>query len=103
MVLYHANPTNWPTDPKQILSILQGVVEGSEQLMKAGGLKEVGWFTPQAGYGIFEVESKDKLFEMIAGFFPLYGQEIHEVVSWETAKEALLSAARMAVAASGQR
>jgi hypothetical protein len=33
---------------------------------------------------------------MVAGFFPLYTQDIREVVSWEKGKEALLSAARMA-------
>ena len=96
MVLFKANPSSWPTDPKQVLLIVQGVVAGSEQLFKMGALKEVGWFSPQEGYATFEAESKDKVMGMVAGFFPLYSKEIHEVVSWEDGKEALLSAARMA-------
>ena len=96
MALYKANPSSWPSDPKQVLTIIQGVVAGADQLFKMGALKEVGWFSPQEGYAIFEAESKDKVMEMVAGFFPLYSQEIREIVSWEKGKQALLAAAKMA-------
>jgi hypothetical protein len=96
MALFKANPSSWPSDPKQVLPVIQGVVAGADQLFKMGALKEVGWFTPQEGYAMFEAESKDQVMGMVAGFFPLYTQDIREVVSWEKGKEALLSAARMA-------
>jgi len=96
MILFKANPSSWPNDPKQVLTVIQGVLAGADQLFKMGALKEVGWFSPQDGYAVFEAESKDKVMGMVAGFFPLYSQEIREVVSWEKGKEALLSAARMA-------
>ncbi|HLB68656.1 MAG TPA: hypothetical protein VJN63_09395 [Thermoplasmata archaeon] len=96
MVLYRANPSTWPVDPKQFLDVLQGTIAGGDQLLKVGALKEVGWFTPQEGYAIFEADSKEKVLGMVQPFFPYYSQEIREIVSWDKAKEALLSSARMA-------
>ena len=96
MVLYGANPSVWPTDPKQALAILERVFAGSDYLFKEGALKEVGWFTPQAGYGIFEADSKEKVLELIEAFFPYYSQDIHEIVSWEKGKQAILAGAKAA-------
>ncbi len=93
MVLYRANPSNWPTDPKQVLAILEGAFAGADYLFKVGALKEAGWFTPQEGYGIFETESKAKLLELLQPFFPYYSQDIHEIVSWEDGKKAILAGA----------
>jgi len=98
MVLYKANPSAWPTDPKQAFAVLEGAIAGGDQLLKAGALKEVGWFTAQEGYAIFEADSKDKVLGMVNPFFPYYSQEIHEIVSWEKGKKELLASARMAAA-----
>jgi hypothetical protein len=44
MVLYKANPSIWPTDPKQVLALWEGIIAGGDQLLKEEGqqLKEVG-------------------------------------------------------------
>lgn len=96
MVLYRANPAAWPTDPKQALAVLERVMAGGDYLLKGGSLKEVGWFTPQEGYGIFETDSKEKVLELVEPFFPYYSQDIHEIVSWEKGKQAMLAGARAA-------
>jgi hypothetical protein len=96
LVLWKANPTAWPTEPKQILDLLEGVVSGGDQLTSAGAIKELGWITPQDGHAIFEADSKDSVLGMVHGFFPLYSQEIHEVVTWEAGKKAILDSARQA-------
>ncbi len=98
MVLFKGNPSAWPTDPKQILAVWEAVIAGGDQLLKMGPLKEVGWFTPLEGYAMFETDSKEKMLGMVSPFFPYYTQEIHEIVSWEKAKEALLSSARRVAA-----
>ena len=95
MILFKANPTAWPSDPKQILAIWEGTMAGSDQLFKEGQLKEVGWFTNTEGYAVVESDSKDKVLEIVNHFFPFFSQEIHEIVPWERAKEALLTSARM--------
>ena len=96
MVLYRANPSVWPTDPKQALAVLEGAIAGGDQLLKTGALKEAGWFTSQEGYGIFEADTKEKVLGMVQPFFPYYSQDIHEIVSWDKAKAALLGSARQA-------
>ena len=96
MVLYKANASAWPTDRKQILAITEGVVAGADQLIKTGAVKEIGWFTTEAGYAILEANSKEAVLQTVAPYFPLYSQDIQEIVSWEKGKEALLAAARMA-------
>ena|SRR5918999_6440410 len=95
MILFKANTSAWPSDSKQILAIWEGAIAGSERLFKEGQLKEVGWFTNTEGYAIVESDSKDKVLELVNHFFPFFSQEIHEIVPWERAKEALLNSARM--------
>ncbi len=98
MVLFKANPSAWPSDPKRILSIWEASIGGGDQLLKMGSLKEVGWFSPHEGYAIFETDSKEKLLGMVSPFFPYFSQEIHEITPWEKGKEALLSSARRVAA-----
>jgi hypothetical protein len=35
---------------------------------------------------------------MVQGFFPYYSQDVREVVSWDSAKKAILDSARQAAA-----
>ena len=98
LILYRANPEAWPTDPKQALAVWEGVIAGGDQLLATDVVKEIGWFTAQAGYAIFEAESKETVLGMVQPFFPYYSQDIHEIVPWDTAKAALLAGARAAAA-----
>jgi hypothetical protein len=98
MVSWKANPSAWPTDPKQTLTVIEGAIAGGDQLIKAGAAKELNWFTPQEGHGIFEAASKASLLGMVQGFFPYYSQDVREVVSWDSAKKAILDSARQAAA-----
>src|SRR5436309_912981 len=95
MVLYRAEPSKWPDNPNQLLSLWEGVTAGGDQMLKSGAAKEIGWFTNTYGYAIIEAESKEKVLGIVNAFFPYYTQEIHEIVSWEKGKEALVSSARM--------
>ena len=94
MVLWKANATAWPTDPKESLTVLEGVTAGGDALLLSGAISELGWFTPQEGYAIFEGASKDTVLGLIQGFFPYYSQDVREIVSWESGKEAILESAR---------
>ena len=96
LVLWSANPTVWPTDPKQALAVLQGAAAGGDHLLQAGGAREIGWLTAESGYAIFEADSKDKVLGMVQPFFPFYQQDIREIVPWEQGKQALLASARQA-------
>jgi hypothetical protein len=94
LVLWKANAANWPVDPKQALAVLEMATGGGDALLGAGGLKELGWFTTEEGFGIFEAESKDKVLAMVQPFFPYFSQDIREIVSWDAGKQAILGSAR---------
>ena len=96
MVLWSANPSAWPGDPKQALAVLEAATGGGDQLLAAGGLKELGWFTAQDGYAIFEADSKEAVLGMVQPFFPYYAQDVREIVPWESGKRAILDSARRA-------
>lgn len=96
MVLFRAVPSSWPTDPKQKLAVLENVIAGGDMVQKEGSVKEVGWFSSERGYAIVESNSKDTVLGIVSAFFPLYAQDIHEIVPWDKAKDAFLKSAKMA-------
>ena len=96
MVSWRANPSAWPTDPKEALAALEGVTGGGDHLLAGGALTELGWFTPQEGYAIFETDAKENVLAMVQGFFPYYTQDVREIVPWEAGKKAILDSARQA-------
>lgn len=98
LVLYRANASVWPVDPKESLAVLEGVFAGGDQLLRTGMATEIGWFTAQEGYAIFQADSKDSVVGMIQPFFPYYSQDVHEIVPWDQAKNAILENARRAAA-----
>jgi len=98
MVLWKANASAWPTEPKQVLDAVQGSTGGGDQLLATGALHDIGWFTPHEGYAIFEAESKAAVLGMIHGFFPYYTPDVREIVAWEDGKNAILDSARQAAA-----
>jgi hypothetical protein len=96
LVLWSANASVWPNDPNQSLAAIEGATGGGDLLLQAGGVKELGWFTAQSGYGIFEADTKATVLGMVQPFFPLFSQEIREIVPWEDGKKAILASARQA-------
>jgi hypothetical protein len=96
MVLWKANASAWSTDPKEALAALEGSMGGADHLIASGALTELGWFTPQEGYAIFEADAKESVLGMVQGFFPYYTQDIREIVPWEAGKKSVLDSARQA-------
>ena len=98
MVSWKANPSAWPTDAKEALVALEGATAGGDGLLAMGAISELGWFTAQEGYAIFEADSKEKVLGLVQGFFPYYTQDVREIVPWEAGKNAILESARQATA-----
>ncbi len=94
MVLWQANAALWPTDPKQTLAVIEAATGAASEMIKAGLIKEQGWFTPQEGYGIFESDSKATILGLVQGFFPYFNQEIREIVPWDEGVKAIVESAR---------
>ena len=98
LVTWKANASAWPTDPKQILAVLEGASAGANKLLNAGAAKELNWLTAQEGFGIFEADSKASVLGMVQGFFPYYNQDVREIAPWQSAMNAMLDSARQAAA-----
>ncbi len=96
IVLWKANASVWPSEPKGVLAMWQAATAGGDHLLNDGSLKELGWLGADEGYAIFEAGSKAAVMGMIQPFFPHFSQEIREIVSWEDGKQAILSSAEQA-------
>jgi hypothetical protein len=96
MVLWKANASAWPTDPKGVLGMWEAAAGGGDHLLSAGALKDLGWFSGEEGYAIFEAESKAAVMGMIQPFFPFFSQDLREMVPWADGKHAILASAQQA-------
>lgn len=94
MVLWHANPTEWSTDPKQKLQGLEAATAGGDMLLQSGRARELSYFGAESGYAICDADSKAAVLSIVQPFFPTFSQEILEIVPWAEGCEALLDSAR---------
>ena len=99
IIRFKTNADAWPADPAEVLALWEGVVGGGSALIEGGTLQEISWTSGLEGYAIMEASSKDAVIGVTTPFFPLFDQEIDEVVPWAEATSAILSGAK---AAAGQ-
>ena len=99
IIRFKVNPEAWPTDQAGALKAWEGVVGGGTALLESGTLAEINWTSNLAGYAIMEATSKSAALGVATPFFPLFNQEIDEVLPWAEAIAAILGAAK---AAAGQ-
>ena len=97
IINYQANPAAWPVDPAERLALWEGVIAGAQALLDSGTLSEINFTSNLAGYTTLEAASKAAAVEIGAAFFPLFTQEILEVLPWDEAKAAILAGAQSAV------
>ena len=95
MVHFKADPSSWPSDPSEILTLWEGVVAGANQLREQG-FEEIYWVGTHEGYALTDAESKADVIRMTTPFFPLFTQHVMELTPHPEAAEALLAGAKMA-------
>ena len=96
LVTWKANASAWPTDPKQSLAVLQGALAGGTMMRDAGAIKDIGHFTAEEGYAIFEADSAATVLGMVQPFFPYYSQQVREMVPWDAGSAAMVESAKQA-------
>lgn len=94
MIVWEVNPGNWPTDPKEVLAVWEAAAAGADRLLASGAFKEIRWTDNTAGYAVAECDSKADAIALCTPLFPYFSQTIEETVSWEAARDAVLTAAR---------
>jgi hypothetical protein len=90
MSLWRANPSApWPADPSKLLEFYEMIWATIDGLIKKGEIEEWGIF-PDAnvGFVIGKGETVD-VFRNASMFIPYFDNEIHEIISYEKAKEIL--------------
>ena len=97
IIRFSANASAWPTDPKGVLELWEGVIAGANALLESGAMEEVYWTSNIAGYAFVEAASKDAAIGVATLFFPLFNQEIDEGVPAAEATAAILASAKAAV------
>lgn len=63
-----------------------------DSLLKAGAIKELGFFDVETGYTIVEAASRADAMKVGALFYPNVLNEPHEIIPWEEAKKVISSA-----------
>ena len=97
VVEFATNPTAWPSDPKQVLEIWESVLGGAETLSKQGVIAEVNWYSGTDGFAIIEASTKADAVGIVAPFFPLFSQQIREIVTFDDAKRSIIAAWKKAI------
>lgn len=90
LILWRRNPAApWPTDPAEWQKLTEMMWAGIDGLVKKGEIKEIGFFlNGTSGYVISEAEATDG-YRTVSMFLPYLECEVHEVISYEKAKESL--------------
>lgn len=96
IVHYKVNPSGWPSDPSEILAMWEGALAGANQLLEQGLFEEINWVSNLEGYAVTEADSKAAVIGMVAAFFPLFTQDVMELIPHAEASEAILAGAKMA-------
>ena len=91
---FKANPVLWPSDPKENLALWENLAEKGKVALESGLMQEVYMVSASEGYCRLESDSKMAALAIAATSFPLFTQEIQELVPWEEAKDVMLEAIR---------
>jgi hypothetical protein len=88
--IWRARPTApWPTDPAEMVKLNEIMFEAIDSLIKAEKTIEFGYFADaRSGYAIAEGDAKEA-FERAFTFIPWIESEMHEIIPYETGKEAM--------------
>jgi len=79
-------------DPVEYLGMQEKVWLGLDNLIKAGEIKEFGYFADgKSGYALGEAEITDVLRD-ISTFLPFYEADVHEIIPYEKGKETIRDA-----------
>ncbi|MGB8311397.1 MAG: hypothetical protein WCE81_05995 [Halobacteriota archaeon] len=88
LVLWRLSPTApWPTDPAEVIKLNEMLFAAADNLIKAGVIKEHGFFLAGGGYTIYEIESLEafRVAQMLHPF--VEAVKVEEMVPYERGKE----------------
>ena len=88
---FTCNYEAWPTDHKGQKAAWTKMVKDANDYVKQGAVKFAGWASNTEGYALLEASSKAEVIRMCARFWPLFHNEIIELVPNVEAGDAILT------------
>ncbi len=87
-------PSAWPTDREsEIAAWTANLADATDLVKKDGPVKFTGWISNTEGYALVEADSKAEVIGICAQFWPLFHNDIMEIVPTAEAGPAILAGA----------
>ena len=93
--IWKVNSSLVPQDPVARLKSFEAQAKAIDSALKAGAIKEFGFFDVETGYAMLETPTRADAMNIGALFYPYVINEPHEIISWEQAKKSISSAYAM--------
>ena len=91
---FTCNAAAWPTDHEGELAAWKVMVGDASELVEEGSpVKFSGWISNTEGYALLEASSKVEVIKLCARFWPLFHNDIMEIVPIAEAGPAILAGA----------
>ena len=91
---FTCNTSAWPTDHKGQIAAWTEMTRDSNELVEGdSAVKFTGWISNTEGYVLLEADSKAEVIRLCAKFWPLFNNDIMEVVPTAEAGRAILAGA----------
>ena len=91
---FKANPALWPSDPKENLAMWETAWAGAEAMIASGAMHDLCFVSASEGYCRVTADAATAALSICATHFPMFTQEIQELVPWDLAKDTILGAVR---------
>ena len=92
MTHFKCNYEAWPTDAAGQKAAWAEIIKSQNNNLKEGGpVSFVGWVNNSEGYALLEANSKAEVVEVCARFWPLFHNDIMELVPGAEAGKAILA------------
>lgn len=89
---FSCNASAWPSDHDDEMAIWKEMVGEATDLASSGGpVKFAGWTSNTEGFALLEAESKAEVIRLCARFWPMFTNDIREVVPIAEAGPAILA------------
>jgi len=89
----------WPTDPSKLLELYEMMFASMDGMIKKGEIEEWGAFHDgYSGYVIGKGETADS-YKRVLIFSPYVVSDVHEIISYEKAKETIRAVLKAKIAA----
>ncbi|MCP4327237.1 MAG: hypothetical protein GY791_02210 [Alphaproteobacteria bacterium] len=92
---FTCNAAAWPTDRDREIAAWTDMVGAADELVEGpSAVKFTGWISNTEGYVLLEADSKAEVIRLCAKFWPLFHNDIMEIVPTAEAGPAILAGTR---------